>query len=595
MLLTDEKRRAITEYAKTHPYNEAIGHATVICDNGDNEAGLRLVDIIYGKVDYHLTDAGNAERLIDRHGDKLRYSYARKLWLLWNDKYWEWVDDGRVCALALETVKGIYRQAANEADKDTRTKLVQHAGKSESEGRLSAMVTLAQSIPGVSVKIDELDTNTYLLNVNNGTVDLRTGELKAHDKYDYITPFIPVDYEPAATSELWGQVLNTIFEGAEAVKDYVQRALGYSCTACQDEQVTFFPYGPGQNGKSTLLGAIRDCLGSDYATEIEPQVFMVKARDTAGPNEGVARLYRKRLAISTEIEDGQKLSVSLIKRMTGGEKLHHEKKFEHEFEFTPTHKLWLSGNHKPIITDTTLSIWRRVKFINFDVTIPEEKRIKNLRDLLKASEHQKAILAWIVAGAIAWAKQGLGEPPEITEATNKYREEMDLLAEFIREICIIKAGDSTVSEYYKAYKTWAEANDFPVLGKNAFNKRLQEKGFTNYRGTANKLFWRGIRVLTENEKVTNYTQKVTLVTEIPYIKSELPFVSELPAKQVTKVTKVTTTLPADTLEVWAAAGKPVIFLGAGESTENLERLLSMPLNDRQVEALTAWYQKAVTQ
>jgi putative DNA primase/helicase len=466
--------------------------------------------------DYRLTDLGNAERLIDRHGEKLRFSYSRKKWLLWNGKYWEWVEDGRVISLAGETIRNIYHQAANEPDKERRQAFLDHARRSESEGRLSAMVILAQSLTGVAIDIEHLDANEHLLNVNNGTVDLKTGELRPHDKNDYITAFISVDYEATTRSALWDEVLRTIFGDKEGVNKYVQRALGYSCTGSQNEQVVFFPYGPGQNGKSTLLGSVRDCLGSDYSADVEPQVFMVSTREATGPNEGVARLFRKRLALSTEIEDGQKLSVSLIKRMTGGEKLHHEKKFEHGFEFTPTHKLWLSGNHKAIISDTTLSIWRRVKFINFNVTIPEEKRIKNLRDLLKSPEHQKAILAWLVEGAVEWFKHGLGEPPEVTEATNKYREEMDLLAEFLRECCLISNTETiTVAELYKAYAEWAKANDFQPLGKNNFNKRLEEKGFCKCPGAGNKTIWKGIRLQSDDDKLTIQAQKLILVNQFP--------------------------------------------------------------------------------
>jgi P4 family phage/plasmid primase-like protien len=548
---------------------------------------------------YHFTDLGNAERLIARHGKNLTYCYSRKMWLFWNDKYWEWVDNGRLIALAAETIRDIYRQAADEPDKDKRQALLDHARRSEHGSRLVAMVTLAQSIPGVSIQIEQLDTNNLLLNCDNGTIDLRTGALNTHSQADYITAFIPVNYEPAATSELWDMFLDTIFRNSQNVRVYVQKATGYSITGSQNEQVVFFPYGPGGNGKSTFLGAIRDCIGSDYATEIEPQVFMVKKYESSGPNEGVARLYRKRLVISTEIEDGQKLSVSLIKRMSGGEKLSHEKKYESQFEYTPTHKLWLTGNHKVTITDTTLSIWRRVKFINFSETIPEEKRIKDLREQLKAPVHQRAILAWIVAGAIAWAAQGLGEPPEITEATNKYREEMDLLADFLKECCRKKSSEFVaVSELYKAYMAWCESNDIKPLGKNNFNQKLTEKGFTKDSGTGNKTIWRGIGLLTEADKLTIQPQLVNLVNKILESSSHEENYEKVLENRGQKLTNLTTFyeaapegLPSDLLALWVSKGRPVVFLGAGENCEDLEQLLAFKLNERQTAALLTWYEK----
>lgn len=454
---------------------------------------------------YHLTDLGNAERLIDRHGKNLRYSYARKKWLLWNSKYWEWVEDGRVISLASETIRDIYRIAADETDKTKRQNLIDHAKRSESEGRLSAMVELAQSLPGVAVEIERLDSDDFLLNVANGTLDLRIPIIKPHDRNDYITSFIPIEFDPSARSELWDEFLDTIFENHPALRSFVQRALGYSCTGSQNEQACFFPYSLGGSGKSTLLNAVYDCLGADYATEVDPQVFMAKPHEQGGPNEGVAQLYRKRIAISTEIEDGQRLSVSLVKRMTGGEKLRHEKKYEHGFEFTPTHKLWLSGNHKPLITDTTQSIWRRVKLINFPVTIPEDKRDKNLRDKLRRPENQKAKLAWLVNGAASWFKSGLGEPPEVTEATKAYRQDQDIVGSFVGECCIMDQLAAVLQgDLYKAFSQWCVDTGNTILTKTKLRERIIERGeIIPAKGHGNAASWKGI-------KLSDYG--VTLVT-----------------------------------------------------------------------------------
>jgi len=463
---------------------------------------------------YTLTDRGNGARFADRYKGKVFYCPERKLWAVYNGKRWEW-DQGviKTMQLAKDTAIDMYREAANESDDNKRKVLVDHARRSENDFRLKAMLSQTQSEPGMAINTGELDSNHWLLNVNNGTLNLKTGKLQPHDPKNLITAFISIDYDPNAQSELWEKFLDKIFESNQAVKDYVQRALGYSITGDQSEQVTFFPYGSGWNGKSTLLDSTRHILGDDYAVEIEPYVFMTKQAEGSGPNEGVAKLYRKRLATSTEIEAGQRLSVSLVKRMTGGEQLHHEKKFEHGFNFQPTHKLWLSGNHKPIITDTTLSIWKRVKLINFNVTISESERIKKLTEVFTSDDgHRRAILAWLVKGCLDWQMYGLQEPPEVTDATLKYREDMDILTDFLNECCEIQPSASiAVAELYRAYKDWCDQNDGVVIGKNKFGNRITEKGVIKDRGAGNKTIWRGIRLLTEDEKV----KKVNSVTDFP--------------------------------------------------------------------------------
>jgi putative DNA primase/helicase len=472
----------------TRPYTEAdlrrVAHSAARYEL--KEAGTKS---------YHFTDLGNAERLIDRHGANLRYCFSRNMWLFWNGKYWEWVDDGRVIGLAAETIRNLYRLAADIEDKDLRNALIDHARRSESEGKISAMVKLAQALPGIAISIKELDTSEYLLNFCNGTVDLRTGKLSKHSPGEYITSFIPVDYEQKATSELLQRFLGDIFQGHDKLRVFVQRGLGYSCTGSQNEQVVFFPYSLGGSGKSTLLGAVRDSLGNDYACEIEPPVFMVKVHEQGGPNEGIAKLYRKRLAISTEIEDGQRLSVSLIKRMTGGERLHHEMKWEHGFEFQPTHKLWMSGNHRPVITDTTLSIWRRVKLINFPVTIPEDKRDRRLRDKLRSPENQRAILAWLVQGAVEWFQQGLGEPAEVIEATNAYRADQDIVGNFLDECCEFDPVQAVLqADLYKVFSRWCIEAGNSILTKGKLRERIIEKGtVTVARAHGNAASWKGIK------------------------------------------------------------------------------------------------------
>ncbi len=493
---------------------------------------------------FNLTELGNAERLVAQYGDILRYCYERRKWLIWNGKYWQWDAGNKITKLAKQTVRNIYREAADEPDEKLRKAIADHARRSENDHRLSAMVTLAQSETGVPITIDELDADQWLLNVNNGTINLRTGELRSHDPKDLITRIVSLDYTPNAISQVWQDFLSKIFEGNQELISYVHRALGYSITGDQGEQAFFFCHGAGWNGKSTLLGAIQDVLGP-YVAEADPSAFMVSKNQSPGPNETIAELYKIHMVCSTEVEDGQRLSTTLIKRMTGGEELRCERKYEHGFNFLPQYKLWLSGNHEPVITDTTNSIWNRLKKIPFTVTIPENERIKNFRKLL-SKEHGQAILAWLVNGCLEWAQHGLGEPPVITEATQHYRESQDILLEFLTESCIRQPSASIiVADLYKAYKQWCDDNSSYAIGKNTFSARLKEKGFITDRGSRNKLIWKGIRLMTEEEKVTS----VTSVTDFAYLSFTKGIQEKGKEKEVTKVTKITE--PKDSADVWA--------------------------------------------
>jgi len=448
---------------------------------------------------FNVTDSGNGERFAAMYGDKVHYVKEWRQFIIHNGKTWEAdLSGARMLALAKDVARSIYQEAANELDDDRRGNLVKHAKASESEQRRQAMVKCLMAEPGIEISQNELDKGQFLLNCQNGTIDLRTGVLRTHDKADLITQIVPVAYKPSSKSHLWLDFLQQIFANRQDVISYVQRAIGYSATANQSEQALFFNHGGGWNGKSTFLGAIMDTLGPDYTAEIDPSVLMVRKFANSGPDEAAAMLYKKRFAKSTETEEGQRLSVSLIKRMTGGEDLHCNRKYQHAFNYRPTHKLWLSGNHEPVIMDTTDSIWFRLKKIPFTVTFNPEQRNKNLPEQLEGE--REAILVWIVEGCLAWQREGLKEPQEISRATKQYREDQDLLAAFLAERCEFQSSATlTVAELYKAYKQWCDDNDAYCLGKNTFNSRLQEKGLMKDKGVGNKMTWHGIRLLAVNE------------------------------------------------------------------------------------------------
>ena len=291
---------------------------------------------------YHLTDLGNAERLVDRHGADLRFCHAWGKWLVWDKQRWNPDTTDEIKRRAKDTVRGLYAEAATIEEEEIRKALIKHALKSESEHRINAMVALAESEPGVSVTPDQLDSDPWFLNVGNGTLDLKTGELRLHQRENLITKLAPVEYDPDAKCPLWKAFLDRIMAGNADLKKFLQKAAGYVLTGDTREQCLFIFYGVGANGKSTLLIVLQAAMG-DYATTTPTESLMLKQGGSV-PND-IARLVSTRLVCAVEAEEGKRLAEVLIKQMTGQDRLTARHLYREFFEFTPQFKIVLAANH----------------------------------------------------------------------------------------------------------------------------------------------------------------------------------------------------------------------------------------------------------
>jgi len=435
----------------------------------------------------HTTDLGNARRFVRQHGEKLRYCKPWGKWLVWTGVRWEEDRTGIVLRLARETVANIYIEAAHATE---HKMLATHAMKSESEARLKAMVSLAESEPGIPVLPEQLDADPWLLNVLNGTIDLRTGELLPHRRENYITKLAPVDYDAEAPCPLWLGFLNRIFDARQSLIDYVQAAVGYSASGSTREQCWFLGYGRGQNGKSTFRETVKAALG-DYAAVTETRTFLQERYE--GVRNDLARLPGVRYLTCMETESGKKLSEGLVKLVTGGDTISARFLFHEPFEFKPIFKLWLSANHKPRITGTDYATWRRIRLLDFGVTIPEEERDPDLQDKLRAE--LPGILAWAVQGCLDWQQHGLPTPEDVTQATEDYRAEQDAVGGFIGECCQQNPGAYvTATAIYKAYEEWCKASGEKPLRKTDFGAYLAEKGYIADRKYKLGRFWQGLQL-----------------------------------------------------------------------------------------------------
>ena len=439
------------------------------------------------------TDLGNAERLVNRYGKDIRYCPSRRRWLIWNGTHWQWDDRNEIEQLAKLTVRGIFQEAVRAPD-DKVSNIGKHAVRSESAARIRAMIDLAQSETGVPILPKELDCDPWLLNVANGTLDLRTGFLKPPTRGDMITRKIDVPYYSGAECPLWLRFLNTSMNGNADLVQFLQRAGGYSLTGDTREQVLFFSYGRGSNGKSTFTEAMTGLLG-EYSKHTRAETFMLKKAD-ASANNDLADLEGVRMVAAVEFEEGRRLAEVLTKQATGCDTMKARYLFQEYFEFKPQFKLWLCGNHKPRIQGTDHAIWRRIRLIPWNITIPESQQDKELPDKLKTE--RPGILTWIVKGCLDWKAHGLSTPLEVMAATADYRREMDVLGDFF-ETCVTaeSTGTVTIKDLFNAYVSHYEADGEPGrerLGKKKFNARVMERGFDQFSGTGNVTTWIGLKL-----------------------------------------------------------------------------------------------------
>lgn len=422
-----------------------------------------------GELLKSLTDTGNAARFGLCHAGKVIYVPGQG-WMVWDGLKWQGDDVDRTMEMAKVLARNIYQEGDDLEDNDARIAVAKHAKNSQQAPRLKATLELAQSIPELVLKYDQLDSHDMLLGVGNGVVNLKTGKLQAAKPDDYITRHSPVIFDAEATCPLFLQFLDQITGASKPLITYLQRVIGYCLTGNAAEQCLFFLYGYGANGKSTFLTVLTDLLGTDLARQTPSETLM--ARKSSGASNDIARLLGVRVVIANEIEDGSLLAESLVKQMTGGDVMTARFLYGEFIEFVPKFKLFIAGNHKPTIRGRDQGIWRRIHLIPFEVTIPPGQRDKRLSTKLRAE--LPGILNWAIKGCLAWQKSGLKQPQLVTEAVNDYRAEMDLIGQWVTENCIVGPQHAWPSrQAYGNYKVWAEGGGYRPMSESIFSRELE--------------------------------------------------------------------------------------------------------------------------
>ena len=398
----------------------------------------------------------------------------------------------KVLGRAVQTAVAMYGEAATvpldvllpNTNKRRCDALAAHGQKTQGQARLRSMIALAALIEHVAVYRGDLDADPWLLNLPNGTLDLRTGSLRPHRREDLITNLAPVPFDPDADCPTWRAFLERV-QPDEAVRGYVQRAAGYTLTGDTREQCLFLLLGGGANGKSTFTEIISTILGSYY---VKTRAQTLTARGEGIPND-VAALAGRRLVSVAELSEGQKLAEGLVKDLTGQDRLVARFLFKEFFEFVPSAKIWLYGNHVPMIQGMDNGIWRRIKLIPWNVIIPESEQDKGL--LARLCDELPGTLNWLVEGCLAWEASGLGQPASITQAVRQYRADMDTMAQFLENMCLaVPEARVKARALYQAYRRWCADQGVAPQSQIILGKRLREKGFTQTKNSA--MEWHGL-------------------------------------------------------------------------------------------------------
>lgn len=471
-------------------FKELTGTMLPVADVRAAMAGGRKA-VPFNKQKRQMTEFGNAERMLDHYGEGLRYVPELGAWFSWTGVYWQGVPMVHMEHLAKETVRALPDEGkAIESDAE-RAEFFKFCAISQRAVMVRNMVSLAQSDPRVVVPVADLDRHTHLLGVGNGAVDLHTGRLLPPAPEHYITTITTTDYNPNAAAPLFEKTVAEVFFGDPEMIDFFQRLVGYSILAQPTEDVLAIPYGSGSNGKSTVLGAIRDVLGG-HAKMASADTFLSSGAgggNAGAAREDVLRLRGARFVYVSEPDEGSELREGLIKSMTGGEPLPARGLYSKTtVEVAPTWVAFMPTNHRPIVKGDDHAIWRRLLPVPFTRNFDQDLTVSKDPDRAeKLAAEAQGILAWCVRGALAYQKEGLQPPGAVRKARDDYKSDMDLLGEWLDECC--EVGPGFVDSNAKLWASWeafakARGELKFIASAKSLGRRLQSKGFEVIRDTA---------------------------------------------------------------------------------------------------------------
>lgn len=396
-------------------------------------------------------------------------------WLRWDGTIWKKNAQNAV----IESIRNLCRKLARAEHEPRKIERLQSLQK------IRAVEQLARSDPRLAVAASYWDVDPWLLNTPDGVTDLRTGQASPHDPAHHLLR--RTEASPRGSCPRWLEFLRTITDGDDALAAYLQRVAGYCLAGSVSEQVFFYLWGKGANGKSVFTTVITEIWGS-YATLAAPGMLAASYRDRH-PTE-IAKLRGARLVIASEMEKNAQLAQNKLKLLTGGDRLTARLMHQDYEEFEPHFKLLMVGNGLPKLGDVDEAICRRIQIIPFAVIIPANQRDTKLVETLLAEAD--GILGWALAGCLAWQKGGLQPPDCVTRLTASHLDAADPVSMFIKNCCDVGPGYSCgSSELHAAWGKWAAVED--ALSQKALVQAIMSRGYQARRSTT-KRFITGLRL-----------------------------------------------------------------------------------------------------
>lgn len=444
-----------------------------------------------------FNDAGNADRLVELYGDRVRYVEGVG-WLIWDGKVWRPESESSASVMEMiSTAHAFFWEDYNEkikAEEQGAKALYAHAQYSLSYKGITFAMNLLKSRHQIRINVEDLDSHKNLLCVRNGVVDLRTGMLHPHDPNLHMTRIIDIDYHIDADANRWNRFLDEVMPDMPEMPGFLQRLVGYGITGETSEHCLAIHYGRGSNGKSIFLDTLRGLFGP-ISTVTDWSSFEQKKNGAGGPRPDLVRLRGARLVTVNEADARASIDEAQIKRMASGDMITARGLNKDDIEFYPNFLLQMATNAKPDIRGADEGIWRRVKLIPWTRFFAEHEQDHTLIETLK--REAEGILAWAVRGAVEWYATGLQEPERVRGATRDYREAADILGGFIDEVAhggwLAREENKKVPSAwaYSLYKKWALTQSYTerdMLSQKKFKAALEERGFNAKRTSTGTVF-----------------------------------------------------------------------------------------------------------
>ena len=466
------------------------GEAVTKTVQGAAEKKRTLVDCLI-ELDavrrFATNDKGSAELFATLFKNINRYNPTQKDWMYYNGVKWEPDTEGMRAkrnAKRLADALLSYAVQVEGLDEKQRQDYMRYASKMMTYRDRNTMVTDAKDL-NFFIN-EELDKQDYLLNCRNCVLDLSGEQPKQlrHDADLLLSKVCSANYDPSAKCELWEKTIFEIMENDTEKIKYIQKVFGLSLTGCTAEEELYFFYGSStRNGKSTICETVLSIL-EDYGATISPETLAVKQnKDSRTASPDIAKLAGSRLVIASEPPKKMLFDTSLVKTLTGRDRVTARFLHQNEFTFLPKFKMILNTNYLPSVTDSTIFKSGRVRVISFNKHFNESEQNKRLKDELK--KEKDGILNWMIKGLYLYRKEGLEPPDIIKQATNEYENDSDKIGRFISECLVRSDKNVSAKTVYEKYSKWCTDSGVGVEGRNNFYIELKTKGIFSAMGTVN--------------------------------------------------------------------------------------------------------------